>query len=128
QLGLPDMRTPISYAMKYPERIPLDPPPLDLAAIGKLTFHRPDVTRFPCLGLGYEALKIAGTMPATLNAANEVAVAAYLKEKIGFLDIAAVIRGTMDAHSPGPVATVEDALEADRAARAKADELVCNRQ
>jgi len=128
QLGLPDMRTPISYAMQYPERVPLDPPPLDLAAIGKLTFHRPDVTRFPCLGLGYEALKIAGTMPATLNAANEVAVAAYLKERIGFLDIAAVIRGTMDAHSPGPVTTVEDALEADRAAREKADELVRSRQ
>jgi 1-deoxy-D-xylulose-5-phosphate reductoisomerase len=121
QLGLPDMRTPISYAMKYPERIPLDPPPLDLAAIGKLTFHRPDYDRFPCLGLGYEALKIGGTMPATLNAANEVAVAAYLQERIGFLDIADVIRATMDAHTPRTVSALEDALEADRCAREYAD-------
>ena len=121
QLGLPDMRTPISYAMKYPERVHLDPPPLDLAAIGKLTFHRPDHERFPCLGLGYEALRIAGTMPATLNAANEVAVAAYLQERIGFLDIAGVIRATMDAHTPRPVASLEDALEADRHAREQAD-------
>jgi 1-deoxy-D-xylulose-5-phosphate reductoisomerase len=120
QLGLPDMRTPISYAMKYPERMPLDPPPLDLAGIGKLTFHRPDHERFPCLGFGYEALRIAGTMPATLNAANEVAVAAYLQERIGFLDIAEVIRATMDAHTPRPVTTLEDALEADRSAREEA--------
>lgn len=120
QLGLPDMRTPISYAMKYPERVPLDPPPLDLAGIGKLTFHRPDHERFPCLGFGYEALRIAGTMPATLNAANEVAVAAYLQERIGFLDIAEVIRATMDAHTPRPVTTLEDALEADRSAREEA--------
>jgi len=123
QLGLPDMRTPISYAMQYPERLPLDQPPLDLAGIGKLTFHRPDHDRFPCLGLAYEALKIGGTMPATLNAANEVAVAAYLEERIGFLDIAAVIRGTMDAHQRRDVTTLEDALRADRWAREKAGEL-----
>jgi 1-deoxy-D-xylulose-5-phosphate reductoisomerase len=121
QLGLPDMRTPISYAMMHPERVPLDPPPLDLAAIGALTFHRPDHDRFPCLGLGYEALRIGGTMPATLNAANEVAVAAYLQERIGFLDIAAVIAGTMEAHVPRPVESLEDALEADRWAREQAD-------
>ncbi len=124
QLGLPDMRTPISYAMKYPERVPLDPPPLDLAAIGKLTFHRPDHDRFPCLALGYEALRIAGTMPATLNAANEVAVAAYLHESIGFPDIADVIHATMDAHTPRSVSTLEDALEADRWAREYAEERV----
>jgi 1-deoxy-D-xylulose-5-phosphate reductoisomerase len=124
QLGLPDMRTPISYAMKYPERLPLDPPPLDLAAVGKLTFYRPDHERFPCLGFGYEALRVGGTMPATLNAANEVAVAAYLQERIGFLDIAAVIRGTMDAHAPREVRSLDDALEADRWAREKADSLV----
>jgi 1-deoxy-D-xylulose-5-phosphate reductoisomerase len=120
QLGLPDMRTPISYAMMHPERVPLDPPPLDLAAIGTLTFHRPDHDRFPCLRLGYEALRIGGTMPATLNAANEVAVAAYLQERIGFLDIATVIAGTMAAHAPRPVAGLEDALEADRCAREQA--------
>jgi 1-deoxy-D-xylulose-5-phosphate reductoisomerase len=102
QLGLPDMRTPISYAMNYPQRMPLDPPPLDLAAIGTLTFHRPDHDRFPCLGLGYEALRIGGTMPAVLN----------------------VIRDTMDGHPPGPITQLEDALEADRWAREHAEGLV----
>ncbi len=120
QLGLPDMRTPISYAMKYPARVPLELPPLDLARIGTLTFFEPDHDRFPCLQLGYDALKTGGTMPAVLNAANEIAVAAYLQEGIGFLDIAEVIRATMDAHTLRPVHTLEDALEADRWARGKA--------
>jgi 1-deoxy-D-xylulose-5-phosphate reductoisomerase len=124
QLGLPDMRTPISYAMTYPERMPLDPPPLNLATFGRLTFHEPDHERFPCLRLGYEALRIGGTMPATLNAANEVAVAAYLDERIRFPGIADVIRRTMDAHQMREVATLEDALEADRWARATAEEFV----
>ncbi|MFM8541622.1 MAG: 1-deoxy-D-xylulose-5-phosphate reductoisomerase [Nitrospira sp.] len=120
QLGLPDMRTPISYAMKYPARVPLDLPPLDLASIGKLTFFQPDHDRFPCLQLGYDALKIGGTMPAVLNAANEIAVAAYLQNGISFLDIAAIIRGTMDAHTLRQVHTLDDALEADRWAREQA--------
>ncbi len=124
QLGLPDMRTPISYAMQYPARVPLDTPPLDLASIGTLTFFQPDHERFPCLGLGYQALRTGGTSPAVLNAANEIAVAAYLQEGIGFLDIADVIRTTMEAHTAREVNTVEDALEADRWAREKADELV----
>ncbi len=124
QLGTPDMRTPISYAMKYPERLPLDQPPLDLASIGKLTFYPPDHERFPCLGFGYQALRVGGTMPATLNAANEVAVVAYLQEGIGFLDIAEVIRATMEAHQPRAVVDLEDALDADRWAREKADTLV----
>jgi 1-deoxy-D-xylulose-5-phosphate reductoisomerase len=120
QLGLPDMRTPISYAMKYPARVPLELPPLDLAHIGTLTFFQPDHDRFPCLQLGYDALKTGGTMPAVLNAANEVAVAAYLQEGIGFLDIADVIRRTMDAHVLTQVHSLDDALEADRWAREKA--------
>ncbi|MBM4120146.1 MAG: 1-deoxy-D-xylulose-5-phosphate reductoisomerase [Nitrospira sp.] len=120
QLGLPDMRTPISYAMKYPARVPLELPPLDLASIGKLTFFQPDHDRFPCLQLGYDALKIGGTMPAVLNAANEIAVAAYLQNGISFLDIAAIIRGTMDAHTLRQVHTLDDALEADRWAREQA--------
>lgn len=124
QLGLPDMRTPISYAMRYPERMPLDLPSLDLAAIGKLTFFTPDHDRFPCLNLGYEALRIGGTMPATLNAANEVAVEAYLQEGIRFTDIAEVIRSTMEAHAPQEVESISDALEADRWAREKAEALV----
>lgn len=124
QLGLPDMRTPISYAMNYPARMPLDPPPLDLAALGKLTFYRPDHARFPCLGFAYEALRIGGTMPAALNAANEVAVSAYLRHDIGFLQIAEVIQATMQVHATRDVASLEHALEADSWARSKAETLV----
>jgi 1-deoxy-D-xylulose-5-phosphate reductoisomerase len=126
QLGLPDMRTPISYAMNYPERLPLEPQPLNLGTMGKLTFHEPDHARFPCLGLGYDALRTGGTMPATLNAANEIAVAAYLQEEIGFLDIAAVIRSTMDAHRSREIISLEDALVADRWAREKAASIILN--
>ena len=124
QLGLPDMRTPISYAMRYPERLPLDLPSLDLTEIGTLSFCKPDHDRFPCLNLGYESLRIGGTMPATMNAANEIAVDAFLNGGIRFTEIAEVIRQTMDAHAPKTVATLEDALEADRWAREKAESLV----
>src|SRR5579884_1681393 len=102
----------------------LDLPSLDLVAIGKLSFYSPDHDRFPCLRLGYQALRIGGTMPATLNAANEIAVAAYLNEQIAFTDIADVIRGTMDAHTPHGLQQLEDALDADRWAREKAGTLV----
>ena len=124
QLGLPDMRTPISYAMRYPERMPLDLPSLDLTEIGKLTFCKPDHDRFPCLGLGYESLRVGGTMPATMNAANEVAVEAFLNGGIRFVDIAEVIRSTMEAHQPREVESLDDALETDRWAREKAEALV----
>ncbi len=124
QLGLPDMRTPIAYAMNYPERIPLDLPSLNLAQIGTLTFFDPDHDRFPCLGFGYEALRVGGTMPAALNAANEVAVQAFLERKLGFLGIAETIRRTMDAHKPVEISTLEDALRADAWARTKAGEIV----
>jgi 1-deoxy-D-xylulose-5-phosphate reductoisomerase len=124
QLGLPDMRTPISYAMRYPERMPLDLPSLDLTEVGTLTFCRPDHDRFPCLNLGYESLRIGGTMPAAMNAANEVAVDAFLNGGIRFIEIAEVIRSTMTAHSHHAVACLDDALEADRWAREKAESLV----
>jgi 1-deoxy-D-xylulose-5-phosphate reductoisomerase len=124
QLGLPDMRTPIAYAMNYPERIPLDLPSLDLAEVGTLSFCNPDHDRFPCLGFGYEALRIGGTMPAVLNAANEIAVQAFLDHQIGFLGIPETIRRTMDAHRPTDVVRLEDALRADAWARTKASEIV----
>ncbi|MCP9470354.1 MAG: 1-deoxy-D-xylulose-5-phosphate reductoisomerase [Nitrospira sp.] len=124
QLGLPDMRTPISYAMRYPERMPLDLPSLDLTEIGKLTFCKPDHDRFPCLSLGYESLRIGGTMPAAMNAANEVAVEAFLNGGIRFIEIPEVIRHTMEAHNHRDLADLEDALEADRWAREKAGSLV----
>ena len=124
QLGLPDMRTPISYALRYPERIPLELPSLDLTEIGTLTFFKPDHERFPCLRLAYDALQVGGTMPATMNAANEVAVEAFLQNGIRFLDIPDIIRSTMEAYAPRPIDGLEDALEADRWARAKAESLV----
>jgi len=124
QLGLPDMRTPISYAMRYPDRLPLDLPSLDLTEIGTLTFCKPDHDRFPCLRLGYESLRIGGTMPAAMNAANEIAVDAFLNGGIRFTDISDIIQSTMQAHTPRPVLSVEAALEADRWAREKADSLV----
>jgi 1-deoxy-D-xylulose-5-phosphate reductoisomerase len=124
QLGLPDMRTPIAYAMNYPERVPLDLPSLNLAEIGRLSFCAPDDTRFPCLRFGYEALMTGGTMPAVLNAANEIAVQAFLNRRIGFLDIAATIRRTMDAHVPQEILTLEDALQADVWARGHASGIV----
>jgi len=107
QLGLPDMRTPISYAMRYPERLPLDLPSLDLTEVGKLTFCKPDHERFPCLKLGYESLRIGGTMPAAMNAANEVAVEAFLQGGIRFNDISDIIRSTMEAHRTQDVDTIE---------------------
>ena len=124
QLGLPDMRTPISYAMRYPERMPLALPSLDLAEIGRLTFFKPDYDRFPCLRLGYEALRIGGTMPATMNAANEVAVEAFLHGGIRFVDIPDIIQSTMEAHTPREFDSLGPALEADRSAREKAESLV----
>jgi len=124
QLGLPDMRTPISYAMRYPERMPLALPSLDLAEIGRLTFFTPDHDRFPCLRLGYEALRIGGTMPATMNAANEVAVEAFLHGGIRFVDIPDIIQSTMEAHTPREFDSLGPALEADRSAREKAESLV----
>lgn len=124
QLGLPDMRTPISYAMRYPARMPLDLPSLDLTEVGKLTFCQPDHDRFPCLNLGYESLRIGGTMPATMNAANEIAVDAFLNHGLRFIEIPQVIHSTMEAHTPREISCLDDALEADRWAREKAESLV----
>jgi 1-deoxy-D-xylulose-5-phosphate reductoisomerase len=110
--------------MRYPERMPLDLPSLDLVEVGKLSFCKPDDDRFPCLNLGYESLRIGGTMPAVMNAANEIAVDAFLNGGIRFLGIADVIRSTMDAHTHRDIASLDDALEADRWAREKAESLV----
>lgn len=124
QLGHPDMRTPISYALKYPERIPLNPPLLDLGKIGKFTFYPTDSMKFPCLQLAYDALAGADGLPATLNAANEIAVEAFLKEQIAFLDISRVIQETMNAYIATPVTSIEDALEIDQWARRTATEMM----
>ena len=124
QLGHPDMRTPISYAMNYPERVPLLPPLLDLGKIGKLTFFPPDTEKFPCLQLAYDALAGGAGLPATLNAANEVAVHAFLNNQIAFLDISKTIQKTMTAYCPTPLSTIEDVLDVDQWARRTAEEIM----
>lgn len=124
QLGNPDMRTPIAHALAYPDRIDAGVRPLDLFEIARLTFERPDIARFPCLGLAYTALERGGTAPAVLNAANEVAVEAFLAEGLAFTRIADVIAATLDAVATGPAATLEDVISADARARAAASQLV----
>jgi 1-deoxy-D-xylulose-5-phosphate reductoisomerase len=124
QLGMPDMKGPIAYALSFPERLPDVSPPLDLAVLGSLTFEEPDLDRFPCLGYAFDALRAGGSMPAVLSAANEVAVRYFLEERIGYGDIAPVIRQTMDSHTMTAIRTVEDALKADRWSRQEAEKIV----
>jgi len=119
QLGTPDMRVPIAHALAYPERLALPFPSLDLTRVGPLTFEPPDLVRFPCLALAYTALERGESFPTVLNAANEVAVAAFLEGKIPFSTISAVIEHTLERHrSTGT--TLEDLLEADAWARRQA--------
>jgi 1-deoxy-D-xylulose-5-phosphate reductoisomerase len=117
QMGVADMRVPIAYALSYPGRLPLPAPALDVAARGTLTFEPPDPIRFPCLGYGYAALKAGGTAAATLNAANEEAVAAFLGGRVGFVKIAHTIDRVLNEVPGGEVNTIDDVLEADAAAR-----------
>ncbi|HEV8255886.1 MAG TPA: 1-deoxy-D-xylulose-5-phosphate reductoisomerase [Casimicrobiaceae bacterium] len=124
QLGNPDMRTPIAQALAWPERIAAGVAPLDLVEIGALHFAAPDAARFPCLGLACAALVAGGSAPATLSAANEEAVAAFLEGRIGFLDIAGVCAEALARLPACPIASLADALEADRAGRALARQLL----
>ncbi|MDD4911937.1 MAG: 1-deoxy-D-xylulose-5-phosphate reductoisomerase [Sideroxydans sp.] len=124
QLGNPDMRTPIAYALAYPERIDSGVAPLDLFQIAKLDFVAPDFVRFPCLGLAYQALRAGGTVPALLNAANEVAVAAFLDRKIAFLDIPRLIESVLTSVARQEVNALQDVLDADAAARRAGQEWV----
>jgi 1-deoxy-D-xylulose-5-phosphate reductoisomerase len=117
QLGIPDMRIPISYALAYPERLPNTLPSLNLFDIQTLSFYPPDFQRFPCLQLAFDAARAGGTMPAVLNAANEVAVQAFLDETIAFLDIPTVIEAAMVQHTPEPILDASVAIHADRWAR-----------
>jgi 1-deoxy-D-xylulose-5-phosphate reductoisomerase len=122
-LGYPDMRVPISYALHYPERADVAVETLDLAAVGSLTFEPPDLETFRCLGLARDAAAAGGTGPCILNAANEVAVHAFLGERLAFLDIPRVIEGTLDALEPQPVRDFEDLYDADTEARKRAGQL-----
>ena len=117
QMGVPDMRLPIQYALLYPERVDTDLPRLDIAAKGTLTFAKPDPERYPGLGLAYRAAKAGGTMPTVLNAANEVAVGLFLDGKTGFLDIERTVRRVMDSHTPARDPDLDQILDADTWAR-----------
>jgi 1-deoxy-D-xylulose-5-phosphate reductoisomerase len=124
QLGVPDMRVPIQYALTWPARWPAPHPRVDWAAVGRLDFEKPDVTRFPCLGLAFEALRRGGTAPAVLNAANEVAVARFLREEVRFADIPRLVEGAL-AHVNGAVGSnpdIDALWAADREARAVASQ------
>ena len=122
QLGTPDMRTPIAHALAYPERIASGVAPLDLTAVAQLRFERPDLRRFPCLKLAYDALHAGGSAPALMNAANEVAVEAFLNRQIGFRMIDQLIARVMDSVPHEPVTEMAGLLAQDRRAREAARE------
>ena len=118
QLGVPDMRIPIQYALTYPRRFPSPVKQLNLADWQKLTFYAPDEETFTCFGACKRAIRRGGTLPAAVNGANEAAVALFLKEKIGWQDIGELVCHVADTFETAPVTSVEDVLEADRKARA----------
>ena len=126
QLGQPDMRTPIAYGLAWPERIDAGVAPLNLTQLADLNFSEPDLARFPCLALAFAAAKAGGTAPAVLNAANEVAVAAFLDDGLPYLQIPLVVEKTLNAVSPGKADSLETVLNADTRARKVAHECICS--
>lgn len=124
QMGVPDMELPIQFALSYPQRLPLRTRRLNLAELRELTFFEPDFARFPCLGLCLAAGRSGGTMPAVLNAANEMAVAAFLAGTIRFDMIAELLQAALDDHSPVPVDAIEVVEEADRRTRENVSKLI----
>lgn len=124
QASVPDMRGPIAYALSYPERLDNIVPSLELDMVGSLTFHKPDTENFPCLSYSYEAIQEGGTMPAVLNAANEAAVEAFLRQRIFFNDIPVIIKNTLHSHNPAPASELGAVVEADRWARGKAEKFI----
>ena len=124
QMGNPDMRTPIAYALAYPNRIDTRVEKLKLSSIQKLTFFEPDLIKFPCLELAYESLKIKKSAPTILNAANEIAVEAFLNEKIKFLSISKVVEKTLNKASISPINSIKDVLDIDNESRLISTELI----
>ena len=124
QMGTPDMRTPIAYCLGLPERIASGVPPLDFAALSALTFETPDYRRFPCLELAYQAMQAGGGVPCVLNAANEIAVAAFLAGRIRFTDIAHTVRHCLELDFSGSHHSLEGLLDLDAAARRAAEAFV----
>jgi 1-deoxy-D-xylulose-5-phosphate reductoisomerase len=124
QLGTPDMKAPIAYALSYPERVATGVKPLDLTTLSALTFFRPDLSKFRCLQLAYDALDAGESMPAVMNAANELAVEAFLAGRIGFTAIAATIERTMAAHQPHRLNSLDEVLHVDRWSRERTREFL----
>ena len=124
QMGTPDMRTPIAYCLGLPERIASGVPPLDFAALSALTFETPDYRRFPCLELAYQAMQAGGGVPCVLNAANEIAVAAFLAGRIRFTDIAHTVQHCLEQDFSGSHHSLEGLLDLDAAARRAAEAFV----
>ncbi len=127
QLGAADMRGPIQYALTYPDRRASPVPSLDLTALPALEFQDPDHKKFPALSMAYRAIKLGGTAPAVLNAADEVAVEAFLQGRIAFSEVIEVIEAVLSTHAPGPVDTVERVLAADQWARNRVHEVLARR-
>ncbi len=123
QLGNPDMRTPIAYCLGLPERIDSGVGALDFGKLSGLTFAEPDFARYPCLKLAYDAMFVGGSAPCVLNAANEVAVAAFLRGQIGFTDIAKVVSACLEQHSASDLHHIDDLLDLDSQIRARAEEV-----
>lgn len=124
QLGIPDMQTPIAYALSWPERLPLDLEPLDLCKAGTLNFLEPDLNKFPCLSLAYAAGEAGGSAPAVMNAANEVAVEAFLGGRLDFLQIPLLIEKVLEGHNVEQLTTIDQVLRADLLGRQAARELI----
>ena len=124
QLSVPDMKAPIAYALSYPQRLDEVIPRLDLVKTGSLSFQEPDMETFPCLAYAYEALVEGGTVPAVLNASNEIAVDAFLNGRIGFNDIPVIIKKAMESHKKQELRDENTVLEADALARRSALRLV----
>jgi 1-deoxy-D-xylulose-5-phosphate reductoisomerase len=121
QMGNPDMRTPIAHALAWPERIDSGVKSLDLFAVARLDFAAPDLHRFPCLQLAFDAVRAGGTAPVVLNAANEVAVAAFLERRLGFLGIAELVDRTLQVMEIKPAEDLDQLLDVDRQARRAAE-------
>jgi 1-deoxy-D-xylulose-5-phosphate reductoisomerase len=126
QLGMPDMKGPIGYALSYPERLPDVMPKLDLTSIGRLNFHAVDRQAFPCLDLAFEALRRGRDAPAVLNGANEAVVEAFLDGRIGFMDIPRIVSAVMETESGSELSNLEDVLDADVRARRASENLIAS--
>jgi 1-deoxy-D-xylulose-5-phosphate reductoisomerase len=124
QLGMPDMRTPIAHALAWPERIEAGVKRLNLTDIGKLEFYAPDLDSFPGLGLAFQVLEAGGNAPVIFNAANEIAVDAFLQQRIGFLQIASTVAAALDGCEAAGISGLDDILEFDRIARGVTDRII----